>query len=151
MIKSQPKKWLEMAEWLINHVEFSIYKCGGWVTDPSSSGAPQKPCMWLVPLQWSIDNKGHSLSAASETPRLKVRDGCEGSVSSLFNHHDDKAASRVLRTSMDCRNTKKAGRVLEITSYWWGGKNRREKKESWFTWEREELLVIWLICSIDGD
>lgn len=90
------QKMIRKGRGLINHVEFSICERGGWVTDPSASRAPQKPYMWPVPLRWSIDNKGRSLSAASKTPWLKVRDGCEGSISSLFNDHDDKAASRVL-------------------------------------------------------
>lgn len=55
------QKMIRKGRGLINHAEFSICECGGWVTDPSGSRAPQKPHTWPVPLQWSIDNKACAL------------------------------------------------------------------------------------------
>lgn len=116
-------KMIRKGRGLINHVEFSIHRRGNWVTDPSAGRAPQKPCTWPVPLRWSIDNRGCSLSTASKSPRLKVRDGCKGSISSLLNDHDEKANSeswKHVRTSRDHRRHRKAARLVEITSCRWG-------------------------------
>lgn len=50
-----------------------------------------------------------------------MRADCEGSISSLLWWQSSSESSKHVRTSMDHRKHRKAARVLETTSYQWGG------------------------------